>query len=543
MFKVMLIDDYVPALKYLESLVCWEQQELKVVARASSSAKALEEFRNTLPDLVISDIGIPQRNGLELAEQFKQIKPEVRLIFLTCHEDFGFAKRAFEVNADDYLIKDELTADGMINSLRKSVFSLKTMDEYVQRKSNNQVLHRNLDLLKQSYLQQWMAGKRAQELADFGRRIGIDWPFSQYMMIAARVDFAALLRHYAYEDLPVLNYGLYNIAQDVARQFEARHPVVRLTPFLLTAGFDNQRQISLRVIVNYNPRLDRDVRDVIRSMLYEWSNCVKRFLQIDVIATVSPGFAAMGSIGSVCRDVRRFRMRRYYDGSHIEWMEYAVQEKTDFVEESEALIEQREGMQSALRNADLSSVRRLAERFAVDAARFRLAPSLFIDTVRSWLRALEAEARLKIPQGFYALLDSTLKVGETLELFYHQLKSGAPDKRHAASAGASTPKLQQIDRYISQHLEENITSVSVAQYLYLNPSYFSRYFKKMTGENFIDYVHRYKMEIACRMLKNRHRTIETIGMNLGYCDRTYFSRVFKKYKGVSPSDFRSRWDA
>ena len=65
------------------------------------------------------------------------------------------------------------------------------------------------------------------------------------------------------------------------------------------------------------------------------------------------------------------------------------------------------------------------------------------------------------------------------------------------------PKLKEIDQFIIEHLSENITSIIMANHLHLNPSYFSRYFKQLTGENFTDYVHRFKIRLAISMLTEK----------------------------------------
>ncbi|MDQ0198056.1 YesN/AraC family two-component response regulator [Neobacillus ginsengisoli] len=106
--------------------------------------KALNLFCTTLPDIVISDIGLPQMDGLELAEKFREIKPEVRMIFLTCHEDFRYAKRAVELGADEYLIKDELTPEQLEKSLRKSLQSLKNSRDNLELYSIRETIQKNL---------------------------------------------------------------------------------------------------------------------------------------------------------------------------------------------------------------------------------------------------------------------------------------------------------------------------------------------------------------------------------------------------------------
>ncbi|MNC60028.1 HTH-type transcriptional activator Btr [compost metagenome] len=88
-----------------------------------------------------------------------------------------------------------------------------------------------------------------------------------------------------------------------------------------------------------------------------------------------------------------------------------------------------------------------------------------------------------------------------------------------------------------------ITSVDMADHLHLNASYFSRYFKKLAGVNFTDYVNQYKINMAITMLSRRNETVENVAYTLGFSDRAYFSKVFKKYSGKSPSEYKIQMSA
>lgn len=92
-------------------------------------------------------------------------------------------------------------------------------------------------------------------------------------------------------------------------------------------------------------------------------------------------------------------------------------------------------------------------------------------------------------------------------------------------------------KYVQLQLGKKITLEEVADHLHLNPSYFSRLFKKETGENFIEYVKRMKMEKAKELLNDSDKTVDSIAQILGYDNKGYFVKLFKQHFGVIPSRF------
>ena len=104
----------------------------------------------------------------------------------------------------------------------------------------------------------------------------------------------------------------------------------------------------------------------------------------------------------------------------------------------------------------------------------------------------------------------------------------------------SNSVIVKAQNYVANHMEEKISMESVASYLHLNPSYFSRIFKQGTGEGFIKYVTRMKMQEACRLLDTTNKTIEEIADQLGYENKSYFNKCFKSVLDVSPVEYRGQ---
>lgn len=93
--------------------------------------------------------------------------------------------------------------------------------------------------------------------------------------------------------------------------------------------------------------------------------------------------------------------------------------------------------------------------------------------------------------------------------------------------------------YIDRHLCEDLTLETVAERLGLTPTYFSHYFKKMSGETFVQYRLRKRMDEAKRLLSIPHYKIIDIVAEVGYDSYPHFSRIFKKATGCSPTEYRS----
>jgi len=98
--------------------------------------------------------------------------------------------------------------------------------------------------------------------------------------------------------------------------------------------------------------------------------------------------------------------------------------------------------------------------------------------------------------------------------------------------------VQEAIKYIDKNYNQSINLESVADYVHLNPQYFSRYFKSKVGINFIDYLCTYRIKKAKDMLLNTDNNITEISQKVGYFDSSYFSKVFFKSVGMTPHKFR-----
>ncbi|MHA6529918.1 response regulator [Paenibacillus sp. BAC0078] len=100
--------------------------------------------------------------------------------------------------------------------------------------------------------------------------------------------------------------------------------------------------------------------------------------------------------------------------------------------------------------------------------------------------------------------------------------------------------LDRARQYISEKLSDELSLEVVADFVHLNPHYFSKIFKQQCGESFIDYVTRLRIEKAISLIKAGQLSLKEISFEVGYKDPNYFSRVFKKITGLAPTSYKDQ---
>ncbi|WP_303193766.1 response regulator transcription factor [Ruthenibacterium lactatiformans] len=94
--------------------------------------------------------------------------------------------------------------------------------------------------------------------------------------------------------------------------------------------------------------------------------------------------------------------------------------------------------------------------------------------------------------------------------------------------------------YLHQNYRLNISQEDVAQCISLNSSYFSKFFKKQTGQSYINFLNSLRMTKACFYLDESDYSVAKISEQVGFINESYFSRLFKNLTGYSPMAYRKK---
>jgi DNA-binding NarL/FixJ family response regulator len=123
--RVMLVDDHILFRKGVAALLA-TQPGIEVVAEAGDGLEAIARARETLPEVILMDISMPNCNGLDAVQTIKREMPHVRIIMLTVSDDDSDLFGAIKSGADGYLLKNLQPEQlfSMLEGLRKGEVAL-----------------------------------------------------------------------------------------------------------------------------------------------------------------------------------------------------------------------------------------------------------------------------------------------------------------------------------------------------------------------------------------------------------------------------------
>ena len=111
MLKIMIVDDELPIREWIEYVIRETGLPVEIVGIAANGRDAMECFRQHRPQLVFTDIKMPMMDGIELLRQIKLAVPQTMVVMLTSHNDFEYARDSLNYNADQFILKTEITKE------------------------------------------------------------------------------------------------------------------------------------------------------------------------------------------------------------------------------------------------------------------------------------------------------------------------------------------------------------------------------------------------------------------------------------------------
>ena len=172
MIRVLVVDDHAILRDGIRSIL-ESQEDIIVVGEADDGSKAIENVKETLPDVVLMDLSMPKLNGLEATRFIKEHFPQVKVLILTQHDDREYILPALRAGAAGYVLKRSGRRE-MLNALREvyeqgafltSNVTREVLQVYSQEGHSRKSEEQHLTEREHQVLQLTLEGKRNKEIA------------------------------------------------------------------------------------------------------------------------------------------------------------------------------------------------------------------------------------------------------------------------------------------------------------------------------------------------------------------------------------------
>lgn len=534
MYKVMLVDDDYPVLELIHFAIDWEALGLSVIGLHENGVRALEAAEAEMPDILITDIGMPQMDGLELIGRLKERKPNLRAAILSCHSEFEYARQAMKLQVQDYLLKDTLDPAGIRGLLSQFIASLKQERELQSKQIRMELLvDRNRSLLKEKFIRSTLQQplldmeKWKAELESFGLPLHDG---ETIIPVIGLVDEFRAAKHRFQSD-EVLRFALDNVMEESIRQYG------------LTAVHFHYSAQETVLLAAFQGGLKVNGYEETRQLLKRLQEAVG-MMKLKMSFLVGESCSSPEGIKSSLLHIRKDGISRFYRQSGA--IARAESKSPgdydlfhDFQKSSEKLRDLIIGKRVGEIHAAVNGWLENAEKHQPDPA-----------AIKDWVLRMLLDTRLKLQSvlDYRAASSADVLPNEVLELdtltevkewLISECLSIIAADRYGGVASKRT-EIAEACQFVTQHLDRKITLEEVAEQLFMNPSYFSRLFKKETGETFIEYVTRMKMNRAKELLERSATPVGKICETLGYDNQSYFIKLFKTFSGSTPVEYRSQ---
>lgn len=514
MYQVLIVDDEKMIRLGMRKAIPWSTFGIGDVFVAKSGEEALDIIREHKPEIMITDIKMGEMSGLDLIDSAKKFVPQIRVLVLTGYDKFEYARQCIRLKVHDFFLKP-IDEKVLIEAVKKQV----------------------------TFLEE----NKIDKLTDINE--------NRANAVAEQMNIEKFMRDLVHnrisrEDKPIIDFcEKYNFKADQQMQLAI------IVPTLCIDGGDNHflvlsiKNICIGMVDAQNRGLtfmDDYGRIVIACFLNRQKGSIMEWIQeLNGILKDEYSEKPRVAVGNPV-DGMKWLCISYNDAVQLlqcereEYNEIIQTEKarrTDYLYREE-FADINNSMCANI--GDSEKVLCIFDQFCRITNSYNLSDSYIrrccLELAASTYYTFVCDSGMEADSRISSFMNSIVNINgdELFEVTRQFLIKMRGDKEEQNVHVI----IDKSKRYITEHLSEDLSVSNIASLLYLSPNYFSRLFKKVTGEGCNEYIIRKRIEKAKLLLETTNFRTGRIAMMVGYRDTNYFSLAIKKSTGKSPKKYR-----
>lgn len=528
MYNVIIVEDDAIVRTYLSGLLEWESYGMKVVGEFTNGKEAEQFIEEQNVDIVITDVSMPVMNGIELIKYIKNTEKIVKIIVLSCHSDYDFIREALKCGVSDYILKQYLTKENLLELLKKLIGEIEIKkDSITYEKEANQAI-------KSNFLKNIFNGIVRDENDIIGELPSVEYILNngKYFVAIVKIDdFLIMSEELVNEQLKRTNLHIMRVIESIIRKNASG--IVELT-----------QNNEFTILLGFNADEDLEI-------MLEKVNKIMCNIRTEVISTIS--YSISIGISNLCSNFSQLTEAYKRTQSMIEGYMLFDKGKIYFLKDQKKYnyytltLEDEKNLLRAIIEENINEAVVLVEsyldKFKTEYEEVNTLKAWIIDLVNILTRiAMKCEIN---PQVLfetdyipYQEIDSKQNIEEIKDWLVSIIKK-IVDINNGESNLHRSEILKAVE-YIENHCTEDIYLRDVANHVNISPNYFSMIFKKEIGVAFSEFLLNARLEKSKIFLKKKGIKIYEAAFKAGFNNDQYFNRIFKQKYGVTPLVFKKQ---
>ncbi len=522
MYSVFLVDDEPIVLEGIRSKIDWESSGFTFAGEATDGEIALSMIHEIKPDILITDIKMPFMDGLQLATAIKKSQPWIKIIILSGHDEFDYAKKAISIGIEDYLLKP-FTVEEVISSLKKVAAQIdKERTQLSDISRMKEELKSRDKLLQKEFLTHliYQSGEMSN-IMQKSQALGIELISRYYKVLTSKIS---------------TNGENQAIEEACSRINSYSSSWNQTISFFLTSN-----QIVCILKGNSQEDLEENIYHIaenIEHIVSQNDDCI-------VLTAIGKTVEHSSSISASYLDAKKL-----LDAVKNE-SQCRIISTDDIQIGSDGLVDLKENdplvdrLKYASKNDISAIITESMEMINSNQGQFSVFASyLLLDLIFAVSKLIESfggnikEIKPEILQHSY--IDEAVENKNNFIKALEDILNFALEYRDSKMTGRYGDVILKAKKYIEEHYaDQNTTLTTVASEVCLSPNHFSTIFSQECKITFIEYLTNVRIEKAKHLIKNTDMKGYDIAYECGFSDPHYFSYIFKKNTGLTPREYKA----
>ena len=529
MKKVMIVDDNALAAEGIEKNIRWDELDAQVSIIQYNSRSALEAMKEIPVDLIISDIEMPDLDGISMSKLALSINPQVKIILVSAYDKFEYAKRAIRLGVFDYIEKP-LDYGYLTEKIKNAFIQLD------KTRKNMELIQASRPLMTEKFFSDilhYPGEDASSHLGRFLEYLDLDFQYDYYTVLILEPEYTGEEKEKP--DFAQFQLELLNILDLMKEHFQTFSNVYYLKEFE-----------SIIAIIGENSSSDRRFFQAVHNAVSEVTEGYKNYqysLNMGIGRITESLWELPASYASASHALRYrffFPHKNIFDARDALGKEFSL---FSFMENTE------EELIKLICAKDEKAIEKWLTSFFQDLAEKIQDKNLIFIRIYSLLgRILKFLYEMNLDTSdleqeileVYKQFDS-FKTYEQFVKWITSLCVSAFQKLDSSMESYHHQVYNMALGYIKENFEHSSLCLSdIARHANISPAYLSSLYKKVSGQSISDTITSLRIDSACRYLKETNLSLKEISNKCGYANQYYFSNSFKKKLGISPSAYREQ---